>query len=313
MRTVSLVLGVLAAGAALAAVVAAPSNATFKGRNGLLVYQGIVGEHEQLFTVKPDGSDVRQLTDFSDSDAINASWSPDSKKIAFLRRWGQNKWRVYTMNADGSGMREFHRTLRGTPAWLPDGKHLLLLKKLTWTIVNVSGGAPRDAGIPGTHGDSPCLLPDGKRVAMTATLGRKDGKVAIVVARIGGGPQGIQRITPWQSLGGKIDCSPDGSKILFSAPQFGPTSPDSTPSVSSRSSNVYVINVDGTGLRQLTHSTGGKVNNGANSWSPDGRKISFISNRGGAYGVYTMNADGAGVKKLTKNPGDHLSAWGSHP
>jgi len=29
--------------------------------------------------------------------------------------------------------------------------------------------------------------------------------------------------------------------------------------------------------------------------------------------VYTMNADGTGVKKLTKNPGDHLSAWGSHP
>lgn len=303
MRTITLVLGVLAAGAALAAVVAAPSNATFKGRNGLLVYQGIVGEHEQLFTVKPDGSDVRQLTDFSDSDAINASWSPDSRKIAFLRQWGQNKWRVYTMNADGSGKREFHRTLRGTPAWLPDGKHLLLLKRLTWTIVKANGGAPRDAGIPGTHGDSPCLLADGKRVAMTATLGRKDGKAAIIVARIGGGPQGIQRITPWQSLAAKIDCSPDGSKILFSAPQFGPP----------RSSNVYVINVDGTSLRQLTHSTGGKVNNGANSWSPDGRKISFISNRDGEYGLYTMNADGTGVKKLTKNAGDHLSAWGSHP
>ena len=303
MRTISLVLGVLAAGAALAAVVAAPSNATFKGRNGLLVYQGIVGAHEQLFTVKPDGSGVRQLTDFSDSDAINASWSPDSKKIAFLRQWGQNKWRVYTMNADGSGKRGFHRTLRGTPAWLPDGKHLLLLKRLTWTIVKANGGAPRDAGIPGTHGDSPCLLPDGKRVAMTATLGRKDGKAAIIVARIGGGPQGIQRITPWQSLAAKIDCSPDGSKILFSAPQFGPP----------RSSNVYVINVDGTGLRQLTHSTGGKVNNGANSWSPDGRKISFARKRDGVYGVYTMNADGTGVTKLTKNAGAHLSAWGTHP
>jgi TolB protein len=294
---------VVAAGVLAVTALVAPALATFKGSNGRLLYQGIVGKHEQLFTVKPDGSDVRQLTDFSDSDAINASWSPDSKKIAFLRRWGHSKWRVYTMNADGSGRREFHRTLRGTPAWLPDGKHLILLKKLTWTIVNANGGAPRDAGIPGTHGDFPCLLPDGKRVAMTATLGRKDGKAAIVVARIGGGPQGIQRITPWQSLATKIDCSPDGSKVLFSAPQFGPP----------RSSNVYVINVDGTGLRQLTHSTGGKVNNGANSWSPDGRKISFISNRDGEYGVYTMNADGTGVKKLTKNPGDHLSAWGSHP
>ena len=134
--------------------VAAALERHVQGQERLLVYQGIVGEHEQLLTVKPDGSDVRQLTDFSDSDAINASWSPDSRKIAFLRRWGQNKWRVYTMNADGSGKREFHRTLRGTPAWLPDGKHLLLLKRLTWTIVNANGGAPRDAGIPGTHGDA---------------------------------------------------------------------------------------------------------------------------------------------------------------
>lgn len=300
MRSIVLV---VAAGVLAVTALVAPALATFKGSNGRLLYQGIVGEHEQLFTVKPDGSGVRQLTDFSDSDAINASWSPDSKKIAFLRAWGQNKWRVYTMNADGSGKREFHRTLRGTPAWLPDGKHLLLLKNLTWTIVNANGGAPRDAGIPGTHGDSPCVLPDGKRVAMTATLGRKDGKAAIVVARIGRGPQRIQRITPWQSLAAKIDCSPNGSKILFSAPQFGPP----------RSSNVFVVNADGSGLRQLTHSRGGKINNGANSWSPDGRKISFFSNRDGVYGVYTMNANGTGVKKLTKNPGDHLSAWGSHP
>jgi TolB protein len=76
---------------------------------------------------------------------------------------------------------------------------------------------------------------------------------------------------------------------------------------------VYVVNVDGSGLRQLTGSTGGKVNNGANSWSPDGRKISFISNRDGDYAVYTMNADGSGVRKLTKEPGSHLSAWGSQP
>ena len=300
MRSIVLV----AAGVLAVTALVAPALATFKGSNGRLVYQGIVGEHEQLFTVKPDGSDVRQLTDFPDSDAINASWSPDGRKISFIRYYrSPEKFITYTMNADGSGLRALDRRLRLVAAWFPDGKHLLVIRNLRWTIVNANGGAPRDAGIPGTHGDSPCLLPDGKRVAMISTLGRKDGKAAIVVARIGVGAQRIQRITPWQSLASKIDCSPDGTKIVFSTPQFGPP----------RSSNVYVVNVDGTGLRQLTRSRGGKINNGANSWSPDGRKISFFSNRDGVYGVYTMNADGTGVKKLTKNPGDHLSAWGSHP
>ena len=128
----------VAAGALAVTGLVAPALATFKGSNGRLLYQGIVGEHEQLFTVKPDGSDVRQLTDFPDSDATDASWSPDSTKIAFVRRWGPNKGRIYTMKADGSAQRELDRLLQGTPAWFPDGKHLLVLRKLRWTIVTPS-------------------------------------------------------------------------------------------------------------------------------------------------------------------------------
>jgi Tol biopolymer transport system component len=291
------VVGALAVGALVA-----PALATFKGSNGRLLYQAVVGEHEQLFTVRPDGTGVQQLTDFPDSSATHASWSPDSRRIVFQREWGKSKERLYTMNADGSNLHELDRSLRGLSAWFPDGKHLLVLRNLKLTIVTASGGAPRFAGVPG-GGDTPCIFPGGKRVAMAATLGRRDGKAAIFIGQVGGGGKNLRRITPWQSLADKIDCSPDGTKIVFSAPHFGPP----------RSSNVYVVNVDGSGLRQLTGSTGGKVNNGANSWSPDGRKISFISNRDGDYAVYTMNADGSGVRKLTKEPGSHLSAWGSQP
>jgi Tol biopolymer transport system component len=301
-QTVRKIMLVTTAGALVVAALVTPALATFKGANGRLVYQGIVGEHEQLFTIRPDGTDVRQLTDFPDSDASKPVWSPDSTKITFFRRWGDNKQRLYRVNADGSGLRELDRVPRLAAAWFPDGKHLLVLRNLRWTIVTPTGSSPRPAGIPG-EGDTPCIFPDGKHVAMTASLGRQDGKEAIFIGTVGGGQGSLKRITPWQSLADKIDCSPDGSRIVFSKPEFGPP----------RSSNVFVINADGSGLRQLTHSTGGKVNNGANSWSPDGHKISFISNRDGEYGVYTMNANGTGVKKLTKNAGDHYSAWGSQP
>src|SRR3712207_4382238 len=104
-------------------------------------------------------------------------------------------------------------------------------------------------------------------------------------------------------MGDKIDCAPDGTRILFTAPQFGPP----------RSANLYVVSVDGRGLRRLTYTTGGKVNNGANSWSPDGRKASFVSNRDGVYRIYSMNLDGTHVTRVSGEAEAHRSSWGRHP
>jgi Tol biopolymer transport system component len=44
------------------------------------------------------------------------------------------------------------------------------------------------------------------------------------------------------------------------------------------------------------------------SWSPDGRRIAFASDRDGNREIYVMNADGSGQINLTNNPADD---WGS--
>lgn len=54
--------------------------------------------------------------------------------------------------------------------------------------------------------------------------------------------------------------------------------------------DIYLINVDGSGLRKLTSGSG---LNGSPSWSPDGRQIVFSSNRDGMHKIYVMNADGS--------------------
>lgn len=291
----------LTAAAAAATALVLPAQATFKGANGLLVYQATVGDHVQLFTVRPDGTGTRQLTHFTDSDATNATWSPDSRTIGFERQWGPNKVQVYTMNADGTGSHALEPSLRGFIGWFPDGKHLLLTSSLKWTIVTNRGTQPRFAGIPGS-GDSPCFLPDGKHVALIASLGRGDGKAAIFVAEVGGGPRNQHRISPWGFIGDKVDCSPDGTRVAFST-DFGRKS---------QPGNVYTVGVDGKGLRQLTHAKGA-INYGFDSWSPDGKKIAFVSNQSGTYQVYSMNPDGTGVTQITKGAEAHLASWGSHP
>lgn len=63
---------------------------------------------------------------------------------------------------------------------------------------------------------------------------------------------------------------------------------------------LYLINLDGTGLKRLTDSEGYDAEG---SFSPDGKQIVFTSTRDGDPDLYVMNADGTGVRQLTNVPG----------
>lgn len=62
---------------------------------------------------------------------------------------------------------------------------------------------------------------------------------------------------------------------------------------------VYVANVDGSGLTRLTNY---EYDDDFPAWSPDGRQIAFVSWRDGNFEIYVMNADASDVTRLTSNP-----------
>ena len=65
-----------------ALVVAAQAAATYPGRNGLIAFDAQTGDHIQLYTVRPDGRDLRQITHM-DGDSQAADWSRDGRHILF--------------------------------------------------------------------------------------------------------------------------------------------------------------------------------------------------------------------------------------
>ena len=58
---------------------------------------------------------------------------------------------------------------------------------------------------------------------------------------------------------------------------------------------IYVMKADGSGQRRLTQRGAQPL------WSPDGRRIAFVSERDGNAEIHVMNADGSEQRNLTRN------------
>jgi TolB protein len=76
-------------------------------------------------------------------------------------------------------------------------------------------------------------------------------------------------------------------------------------SSSGQASDIYSVKPDGGGLKRLTRSRAIDI---SPAWSPDARRLAFVSDRAGSPQVYVMDADGGNVRRLT-----FLGSYNTHP
>ncbi len=85
------------------------------------------GGQEDLFIVRRDGSELRQLTNDPARDR-NPVWSPDGSRLAFYSTRSGN-YDIWTMRPDGSDAQQMTRgTPLAEPLWSPDGKRIAATK-----------------------------------------------------------------------------------------------------------------------------------------------------------------------------------------
>ena len=95
-------------------VVSEKAEATFPGKNGRIVYAGWNrGEDFEIYTINPDGSGKRQLTD-NNTDDLDPAYSPDGKKIVYAGQDGpKGDLEIYTIGARGGDKFQLTNNARG--------------------------------------------------------------------------------------------------------------------------------------------------------------------------------------------------------
>ncbi len=205
-------------------------------------------------------ADGTGMTQIATGNVAEPAWSPDGSKIVFVYggNIGEIRRGIYVMNADGSDQTRLEDAPPGSygMAWSPDGSKIAITVATKIYLINADGSGLTQLTPPGQSGLSPAWSPDGSKIAFSRSESRE---LPIYVMNADG--SGQTRITDDSIEAGHNPAwSPDGSRIAFAG----------KPPLSGRGENsgpfIYIINVDGSGLTQLTDDPHDKFSDAA--WSP---------------------------------------------
>lgn len=301
-----LLVSTLLAATIVALPLATDSEAAFPGTNGRIVFDSVQlffdgSGSSQVYSVRPDGSGLRQLTNMPEG---SSAWQPrvsdNGRTFVFIVSTDGENDQLWLMRTDGT--RE--RPLTEEPDWshvgagfTPGGNRIVYSRcgnyvafYRTCKIVSVRrDGTGLRTIVGGTwHPNEAVVSPDGSTVAYVSDEGGYEARLWLVDSdgsntRTIGPTFGVERLS-W---------SPEGSRLAFTG-DF-------------RNGKVYTIAADGSDLDKVVPSAIFPA------WSPNGRWLVYLDGRGDLERAHT---DGTHVLTVVSSgtiPGIGFSDWGVAP
>jgi Tol biopolymer transport system component len=270
-------------------------SAIFRDKILFMMSTGVPFEY-QIYSMDPDGNNVRQVSDMILPAFAMPSSSPEGLKVVFSGTDAQNGWeQIWVQHSDGTGLQNLtnnpdNRHL--TPVWSPDGSKIafsaivggqnnpadiFLMDSDGSNVVNVTDN-------PDFNDQNPSWSPDGNELAFSSFRPNPSGGNLFSISIISA--NGTGRKTIIEDEGFLVTApkwSPDGSKIAFERFQQFTQNPR----------QIHLMNPDGSDVRNIT-ADGGNPNLGTFSaaWSPDGSKIAFHAITIETQNIFIMNSDG---------------------
>ncbi len=267
----------------------------------------IPGVSKDLTVVDVSSAAKRVIT--TASWALQPAWSPNGSRIAYfgLRKGGQRD--IWTIAADGSDASGQGVAVTDDPAvdwsptWSPDGRWLYFSSTRGGTmnlwrvaIDERSGerqGEPEPVTVPSNWAGKLSFSKDARRLAYASREWRSILHRAPFDATsrtLSGPPVPMVRGTrPIRDH----EVSPDDQWVAFT--EWGARE------------DLFVARTDGSEYRRLTDDA---FRDRSPTWSADGKRIAFYSDRSGNYELWTIAPDGSGLTQLTEGaPSAGFPSW----
>jgi TolB protein len=245
---------------------------------------------DQICIMNADGTGFRRLTTEDGKKHFYPSLAPDGQSVLYSAFFETNNFEIFALELGNGGVKRITNSpvVETAPEFSPDGQSIVYARYNTNTerfqihIADRNGKDPNN--IPNTSGWDPTWSPDGRQVLYASD---ESGSVQLYKVNLDG--KGRQTVTNLPAIRGRSDWSADGNFIVtYSGPawnrelyimnadgsnvhQLTPTGGNSQgPSFSpdgnwvaftayfdnygdDHGCEIYVIRIDGTDLRRLTH------------------------------------------------------------